>query len=149
MPFDQPYLAENATEYAHLRSLVTRLTDDELARPLEAGWTVSAVLVHLAFWDQRALVLLDKWGKEGIGPSPVDTDVVNEVTRPLCLAIPPRAAAELAVACAQQLDQAIERLSPEMAADVQSQGATVRLNRAHHRRDHLGQIEQALGLRDR
>jgi hypothetical protein len=148
MAFDQTYLAENAAALERLQALVKRLTDEQLARPLEAGWTVAAVLAHLAFWDQRALVLLVKWGREGIGPSPIDTDVVSEVTRPLCLAIPPRAAAELALACAQRIDQAIERLSPEMAADVQSRGATVRLNRAHHRRDHLDQIEQALGLGD-
>ena len=146
MALDQAYLSENAAELEHLESLVEKLTDEELAHPLEADWTVSAVLVHLAFWDQRALVLLDKWEKEGIGPSPIDTDVVNEVTRPLCLAVPPRTAAELAVACAQQIDAAIERLSPEMAADVESIGKTVRLNRAHHRRDHLSQIEKALGI---
>ena len=76
----------------------------------------------------------------------MDTDVVNEVTRLLCLAIPPRAAAELAVACARQIDQAIERLSPDRVADIENTGMTVRLNRAHHRRDHLGEIEKALGL---
>ena len=146
MTLDQSYLSENAAEYEHLKSLVSRVTDKELGCPLEAGWTVSAVLAHLAFWDQRALVLLDKWGKEGIGPSPIDADVVNEVTRPLCLAIPPRAAAELAVSSAQQIDQAIERMSTEMAAQVESIGQTVRLNRAHHRRDHLSQIEKALGI---
>jgi len=146
MALDQTYLSENAAELERLRSLVKRLSDKELAQPLEADWTVSAVLAHLAFWDQRALVLLDKWGREGIGPSPIDTDVVNEVTRPLCLAIPPRTAAELAVACAQQIDAAIERLSPELAADVENIGKTVRLNRANHRRDHLSQIEKALRI---
>jgi hypothetical protein len=143
---NQAYLSENAAELEHLKSLVEKLTDEQLAQPLEADWTVSAVLAHLAFWDQRALVLLDKWGREGIGPSPIDTDVVNEVTRPLCLAIPPRTAAELAVACAQQIDATIERLSPEMAADVENIGKTVRLDRAHHWRDHLCQIEKALGI---
>ena len=146
MALDRACVSENAAELEHLQALVRRLTDEQLARQLEAGWTVSAVLAHLAFWDQRALVLLDKWAKEGIGPSPVDTDVVNEVTRLLCLAIPPRAAAELAVECARQIDQAIERLSPERVADIESIGTTVRLNRAHHRRDHLGEIEKALGL---
>ena len=147
MALDPSYISENAAEREHLKSLANRLTDEELAHPLEAGWTVSAVLAHLAFWDQRALVLINKWKKEGIGPSPIDTDVVNEVTRLHCLAIPPRAAAELAISCAQNIDQVIERISPEMAADIERTGQTVRLDRAHHRRDHLGQIEQALGLK--
>ena len=146
MTLDQSCLSENAAEYEHLRSLVSRLTDQELARPLEAGWTVSAVLAHLAFWDQRALVLLDKWEQAGIGPSPVDTDVINEATRSLCLVIPPRAAAELALSSAQQIDEAIERMSADRAAQVESIGQTVRLNRANHRRDHLVQIEQALAF---
>ena len=147
MALDQSYLSENAAEREHLRSLANRLTDEELARPLEAGWTVSAVLAHLAFWDQRALVLIQKWEKEGIGPSPMDTDIVSEATRLLCLAIPPRTAAELAISCAQNIDQALERISPAMAADIERIGKTVRLNRANHRRDHLGQIEKTLGIK--
>jgi hypothetical protein len=146
MALDQSYISENAAEREHLSSLANRLTDEELARPLDAGWTVSAVLAHLAFWDHRALVLIKKWEKEGIGPSPIDTDIVNEATRLHCLAIPPRTAAELAISCAQNIDQAIERISPAMAADIERIGKTVRLNRADHRRDHLGQIEKALGI---
>ena len=60
MALDRAYVSENAAESEHLQALIRRLTDEQLARPLEAGWTVSAVLAHLAFWDQRALVLLDK-----------------------------------------------------------------------------------------
>ena len=149
MALDQSYISENAAEYEYLRSLVNRLTDQELACPLDAGWTVSAVLAHLAFWDQRALVLIQKWEKEGIGPSPMDTDIVNEATRLHCLAIPPRIAAELAISCAQNIDQAIERISPTMAAEMERIGKTVHLNRADHRRNHLGQIEKALDKKPR
>jgi uncharacterized SAM-binding protein YcdF (DUF218 family) len=145
MAFDQSYIAENTTEREHLIALVNRLTDQELAYPLEAGGTVSAVLAHLAFWDLRASVLLDKWAKDGIGPSPIDTDVINEATRLLCRAISPRASAELAISSAQKIDREIEQLSAEQAADIEQNGKTVRLNRAHHRREHLGQIEQAVG----
>jgi hypothetical protein len=147
MALDQSYISENAAECEHIRSLANRLTDEELSHPLEAGWTVSAALAHLAFWDQRALILINKWEKEGVGPSPMDIDVVNEATRLHCLAIPPRTAAELAISCAQNIDQAIERISPEMAAEMERIGKTVRLNRADHRRDHLGQIEKTLGIK--
>ena len=140
------YIDDNKAEREHLTRLASRLTDSQLMHPMPAGWTVAAVLAHLAFWDQRALVLLEKWGDEGIGPSAIDTDLVNEVTRTLCLAIPPRAAAQLAIDCAARIDQAIERLSPQFAADVIERGKTVRLNRADHRRLHLGDIEKTLGL---
>ena len=146
MGLNNPYVQGNASEREHLVSLVNRLTDDELSRPLEAGWTISAVLAHLAFWDRRALTLLIKWKQAGVGPSPMDTDIVNEAMRLHCLAIPPRVAAQLAIDCAVAIDREIEQLTPAMLADVETNGKTVHLDRAHHRRMHLEQIEQALGI---
>ena len=55
------YVAENNVQRERLRGLVTRLSDDDLSRPLDAGWTIAAVLGHLIFWDQRTLVLIDGW----------------------------------------------------------------------------------------
>jgi hypothetical protein len=141
------YTRDNTTEREHLIALANRLTDEQLSRPLEAGWTVSGILAHLAFWDQRALTLLEKWAQDGIGPSPIDTDVVNEATRVLCVVIPPRAAAQMAIACASAIDRAIEQLDPTTLKKVETDGQTVHLNRAEHRRLHLGQIEQALDMR--
>jgi hypothetical protein len=115
-----------------------------LQHPLEAGWTAAGMLAHLAFWDQRALTLLRKWREEGVGPSPIDTHVVNEAMRPHCLAIPPRAAAELAVACAEAIDHELEALDPGFLAEVEARGTTVHLRRAEHRRLHLDEIERAL-----
>ena len=137
---------DNATEYAHLHDLVKRLSDADLRHPMEAGWTVSAVLAHMAFWDQRAITLIKKWQKEGVGPSLIDTDVVNESTRILCLAVQPSDAAELAIAFAGEIDRVIAALTPEMLAAIQTTGTTVNLRRANHRRTHFGEIEKALGL---
>jgi hypothetical protein len=137
-------ITDNGSENAHLQKFVRRLSDDELGLPMEAGWTVSAVLAHLAFWDQRAITLIGKWTKEGVGPSPIDTDVVNEATRSLCLAIPPRRAAELAMALADEVDQVIASLTPEMVETVQTKGTTVKLRRADHRRMHLGEMEKVV-----
>jgi len=146
MPLDQPYIAQNAAGREQLKALVNRLSDQQLGHPLEAGWTVSAVLAHLAFWDQRALLLIEKWQKEGVGPSSMDTDIVNEATRRLCLAIPPRTAADIALSAAAAIDQAIERLSPEMLKEIETTATTVRLDRAHHRREHIEEIKTALGI---
>jgi hypothetical protein len=139
-------IKDNASENAHLRELVKRLSDAELRQSLEAGWTVSAVLAHMAFWDQRTITLIGKWQKEGLGPSAVDTDVVNEASRVLCLAIAPPQAAELSVRLADEIDQLISGLSPEMLEAILTKGTTVNLRRAKHRRTHLGEIEKALGL---
>lgn len=143
-----PYTQENAVERERLAALVNHLTDEELSRPVEAGWTVAGFLAHLAFWDRRALTLLRKWKQEGIGPSPIDTDVVNEAMREHCTAIPPRVAAQMAVACAAAIDREIEQLDAEMLAAVETDGTTVHLNRAAHRKLHLEQIERALRIRE-
>ena len=135
---------DNARENAHLRKLVEALSDENLRLPLEAGWSVSAVLAHLAFWDQRVITLIGKWEKEAVGPSPIDSDVVNEATRRLCLAIPPHAAAGLAVELADEVDKLIASLTPDMVEDIQTKGTTVKLRRADHRRNHLGEMEKML-----
>ncbi len=135
---------DNAQENAALRKRVESLSENELCTPMEAGWTVSAVLAHLAFWDLRAITLIEKWKREGVGDSPMDTDVVNETTRRLCLSIPPKAAVQLTLSAADEIDGLIKSLSPEMVEAIQTKGRTVRLNRADHRRTHLGEIEKTL-----
>ena len=142
-------IKDNAREYVHLRQVIERLSDADLGISMEAGWTVSAVLAHLAFWDQRALTLIGKWKKAEVGPSPIDTDVVNEATRSLCLSIQPHQAAELAVRLAGEVDRIIADLTPEMLEAIQTKGTTVKLRRADHRRTHLAEIEKVLEGRNK
>jgi hypothetical protein len=120
------------------------LSESDLTVSMPAGWTVSAVLVHLAFWDKRALTLLEKWQKEGITFSPMDIDVVNEVTRPMCLAIPTRTAVELFLQTAEAVDQLIGTLDPAWLNEVQENGKNVHLNRAKHRLVHMEEIKAVL-----
>src|SRR3972149_3651004 len=112
---DTAYVAENTATRERLKALVARLSDDDLRRPLEEGWTVGATLAHIAFWDQRALRLLEKWERQGVSPSPLpaDVDAINDAMRALCLAIPPRQAGGNHVSC----------------------------KRFHHRLEHLEQLE--------
>jgi hypothetical protein len=145
----EEYIQDNAAENAVLRRLVRSLSDEDLRTPMEAGWTVAAVLAHLAFWDQRAITLIEKWKEEGVGESAIDVDVVNEVTRILCLAVPPRKAAELAISSADEIDQLICDLNPEMVEAIVMRGTTVKLNRGDHRRTHIGEIERALMAKGR
>jgi len=140
------YTQNNRAARLELTALIERLSNEQLALPLDAGWTVAGVLAHLAFWDQRALTLLARWQAGGIGPSPIDVDVINEATRPLCIAIEPHRAAVLTVAAAEAIDQAIEQLPPAFMAQVERDGPTVHLDRAAHRREHLRHIAQSLGL---
>jgi hypothetical protein len=141
----QSWVQENAAEREHMKKFAASLSDEELSRPMAAGWTAAAILAHLAFWDARAITLIRKWQKAGVGESPIDTDVVSEATRELCLAIPPRAAAALALEKATELDNIIEDLSPEWVDRITTIGMTVHLKRFNHRREHLDEIEKALG----
>ena len=148
MPADRPWVEENARELDRLRALVARLTDDELRGPVNEHWTVAGVLGHIAFWDARALVLADKL-ERGVpfSPSdaePEDVDWINDATRPLIHAIPPRRLAELALRMAEDTDRRAASLPPDRMWPHDPESPINPL-RASHRGEHLDQIEGALG----
>ena len=113
MTVDRRYVAENDAQRARLKALLAR-SDADLARPMPAGWTVAGVLGHLAFWDQRVLVLFEQWEKTGQAPprsSQEDVDWINDATKPMLLAVPPRQAAQLALAIGEAADAKVAGLS--------------------------------------
>jgi len=143
----RPFVIENAREQERLRRLVDRMTDKELILPMWEGWTIAAALAHLAFWDQRALVLMKKWKISGVASSPIDDDVVNDSILPLCLAIPPGVAARLAVTAAEAIDLELEKAGENLISDIWQLGERFRLYRSDHRKLHLDQIEGILNVR--
>jgi hypothetical protein len=138
------YMAQNIEERERLRALVARLHESDFTRDVGGGWTVTTVLVHLGFWDRQRLFLLKRWLQDGQLPSTGDADVINDTVTAISKAIPPRAAALLAVEAAEAIDFELEQLTPEQAAALESAGSPTLLNRHVHRRDHIEQIEQAL-----
>jgi hypothetical protein len=139
---DRSYITENAQERERLRKLVSRMTDEDLKLQIyQEGWTIAVVLAHLAFWDQRALVLMRQWKKTGVVPSRIDTNSTNDSLLPFFQAIHPRECAKLAVSCAESIDIAIEQASPEFIADIERLGDQHRLNRHIHRKMHLDEIQ--------
>jgi hypothetical protein len=149
MPVDRSYAAENTSQRQRLRALVDRLGDEDLRRPLPAGWTIAGVLAHLAFWDQRVLVLLDRWERGGAGAEPrridhADVDWINDSAKALCLALPPHIAARLAVTVAEAVDGRLAALSEDRLAANAAAGSPINVLRAQHRREHLDEIERAL-----
>ena len=148
MNVDRGFVSDNTRERTRLAALVARLSDADLARPLPAGWTVASVLGHLAFWDQRILVLLDAWGRTGATPPAAraeDVDWINDAGKPFLLALPPRQLADLTLAIAEAVDRKLESLPDKLVGDNVAAGRPLNFDRGEHRREHLDQIEAALG----
>ena len=141
---DRPFVAENAKAHERLCSLVARLTDEELSLPLGNDWTIAVALAHLAFWDQRRLVLMRKWKQSGVELSPLDIDVTNDSLLPIWRAIPPRAAADLAVSSAEAIDRELQEASSDLIDAIEGLGEKFRLYRSIHRKLHLDAIDEVL-----
>jgi len=147
MAADRSYIAENDRERRRLEALVGKLDDAALSRTMLAGWTVAGVLAHLAFWDQRIVVLSELLKRAAPVPTEDSTHVdwINDAAKPMQLALPPRRAATLAVDTARASDHAVATLPDELLAKNAAIGSPINLLRAEHRREHLDEIEQARG----
>lgn len=140
-----PFTQENAASRQRLENLVQGLTDQQLRRENKDGWTVAALLAHLACWDQRHQHLLRRWRAGGVDDSPVDSTAINESIKPLCLAIEPRAAVALCLASAAAIDAELETISPDLMAAIEASPNHYRFNRSLHRNGHLNEIDALLG----
>jgi len=147
---ERSYAADNARELERLRALVSKLSDQDLGSMVNEYWTVAGVLGHVAFWDGRAVFLARKLQRDGALTSsdsePEDVDWINDSTRPLIHAIPPRQAAEVALLIAEETDELIASLSPELIAKIDA-NSPLNPVRAQHRGEHLDEIEAALARR--
>ncbi len=145
---DSAFVQENADSKRRLETLARGLSDRDLALSTEYGWTVAALLAHLAFWDQRMIVLLKRWQETGLDASPIDSAAINEAIKPICHAVEPRRAIELCLASAEAVDAELAALTPDLVerieAHAQATASSIRMNRARHRNDHLKDIELLL-----
>ena len=146
MAMDRSYVATNEAERRRLEALVDRLDDAALARPMAAGWTVASMLGHLAFWDQRIVVLSDLLRRGEAVPMEQahDVDWINDAAKPLLLAMPVRRLAELSLTIAAAADRAVESLSDAHLEKNAAIGTPINVLRAEHRREHLDEIDRLL-----
>jgi hypothetical protein len=143
-----PYARHNQDSRFRLETLVRGLSDEDLARSTDYGWTVAGLLAHLAFWDQRMSVILRRWQEQGLDESPIDSGAVNDALREICQALAPHTAAGLAVSAAQKIDAELDELSADRVAEIEAHAAATftqfRMNRSLHRESHLKDIEALL-----
>jgi hypothetical protein len=137
------HVAQNREQLERLRQLVARLSDDDLGRALPDGWTIADALAHLAFYDRRAQILLERFAREGVFASPYDYETINAALLPLTRRIPPREIAAEVVAAAEAADQAAAATPSTQIGEIRRLNQ-VKLERADHRRSHLDDIEALL-----
>jgi hypothetical protein len=154
MALDRAFVAQNRASTHRIRALVARLTDAEMQQRVGEHWTVAITLAHLAFWDGRVIYVLDSSERDGKLFVPEEIHiVVNDLSLPLWGAIPPRAAATLAIQTAEALDARLEGFPPELLEQVPAPATPHGPGYAHaqrwviralHRNSHLDEIDAAL-----
>ena len=143
MTMDRSFIERNRASTERIRALAARLSDEELQHKVGEHWTVAIALAHLAFWDRRVMYVLDKTERDGKLFIPEIDIFVNDLSLPLWAAIPPRAAARIAVESAETLDVRLERFSPPLLEAIFSYNQRW-VVRAMHRGEHLNEIDNAL-----
>ena len=143
MTLDRTFVERNQAATNRIRTLVERLSDEELQQPVGEHWTVAITLAHLAFWDRRVLLGLDTVERAGrLTIAGIDLSV-NDLALPFWAAIPPRAAANLAVETAAALDERLANFSPALLDELYAHNQRW-VERALHRHAHLDEVETAL-----
>ena len=144
---DRSYVAGNDAERARLKAVVARLTDADMARAMSEQWTVGVGLMHLTFWDGLSLSKFEEWERTGtvqIPPMRDMVDGINHAMLPWWRTVAPAHIRHAVVAAAEAVDRKAETLPAPIVEAI----LAVRphsLTRAIHRRQHLDQIERALG----
>ena len=143
MTVDRSFAERNRAATSRMRALAARLTDAEMQHPVGEDWTVAIALAHLALWDRRVLKVLETTEREGKLSAPQIDVVTNDIALPLFAAIPPRAAARLAIEAADALDKRLEGFPPALLEEINAFNARW-VGRALHRGEHLDEIDEAL-----
>jgi mycothiol maleylpyruvate isomerase-like protein len=140
---DRSFVEKNSVSNERLRSLVGGLTDEQLGRKVGADWTMAIALAHLAFWDRRVQLVLDRTERDGKLFAVEINVIVNDVLLPTWAAMPVREAARLAIETAQALDKRLESFPPALLEQVNAHNPRW-VQRSLHRNEHLDEMDRAL-----
>jgi hypothetical protein len=143
MPLDRSFVDLNRASTERIRALAASCTDAQLQAPVGQHWTVAIVLAHIAFWDRRVLYVLDMTARDGQLFIPEIDIFVNDLSLPLWAAIPPRAAAEIAIGTAEETDRRLEAFDPALLETIHTYNKRWVI-RALHRNEHLNEADAGL-----
>lgn len=139
---DRTFTERNRASTQRIREMA-RLSDEQMKTPVGEHWTVSVVLAHLAFWDRRVMYVLDKTEQQGSLFIPEIDIFVNDLSLPLWAAIPPQAAAQIAIEAAETLDNRLEAFPTALLEEIFTYNKRW-VDRSLHRNEHLDEADQAL-----
>jgi hypothetical protein len=146
---NRKFAEENRASTEELKMLVAGLRGAGHDQSVGNGWTVATMLCHMAMWDGRVEYALKEWKVTGRVPTNIAadaTDFINRAARDVFAAVPGRAAAELAVKKAEELDAFLGKLDDAFCEQVVAAGFERMLRRSLHRRKHLDQMRDALSF---
>lgn len=143
MTLDPSYKDLNRASRERIRSLVDRLSDEEMQTRVGEHWTVAVVLAHLAWWERRVMYVLDTTEKEKKLFVPEIDTFVNDLSLPLWLAVPPREAARICIESVEAVDQRIEEYDEALREEIYNYNKRW-IIRALHRNEHLNEADEAL-----
>jgi hypothetical protein len=142
------YDKENDKSRERLQKLLNTITDEELQMVIyKEGWTIAAMLGHLAFWDERRALSLVEWQRNGLSASGInemDTRIINDALVPFLLGLEPRKATELTLTAAEKVDRVVASLPGGLVKKIEGMGDEYALDRAKHRKMHLDEIDELL-----
>ncbi len=141
---DRSFVEQNKASTERLKKLVQGLKGTDMHRRVGADWTVAVALAHIAFWDRRVQLSLDRTEQQGkLVPVDLDSGVLNDLLLPTWELLPGPEAARLAVETAETLDRRLETFPVPLLEQVDAHNSRW-VNRHLHRNEHLDELERAL-----
>jgi hypothetical protein len=144
---ERSFVERNATSRERLRLIVERLTPADFEREMEGGWSVAALLAHVAFWDRFVAVrwraALDTGALTPVSFVDEAVDLVNEAAMPSWRALEPDRSTELAMDASAEVDEVVAGLPDDSVDAIARQGRPRLLDRSLHRSEHIDAIETA------
>jgi hypothetical protein len=145
---DRSYVERNHAAAERLERTLAGIGPIEADAVADGGWTVSALLAHLAFWDRYVLV---RWqAREPGALAPLDVpahvaDLVNDAAMPGWAHLSWPAVQELVRRAARETDAFLAGLPDEAVAAVIAEGRPRLVDRSLHRAEHIATIERTIG----
>lgn len=132
----------NRESTERMRTIINRLSDEELSKSVGSDWTISITFAHLALWDQRVILVIESAHKNNKLHAPFYDHQLNDILTPTLSAIPVREAASMAIATAEKLDHELEECSLQLIEEMKEVNERL-IDRSIHRNLHLDEIENA------